>query len=98
MSDVLAIFGTADGDAELLSEIATCHPRRVTVLLEDGHADLLNQESAEGRAARDRLAGAMSEIERTTGATVVGLAGDRAQLVGWRFDRELVSPRVALAA
>jgi hypothetical protein len=31
----------------------------------------------------------MAAIERRTAATVVGYAGDRAQLEGWRFDREL---------
>ena len=48
-------------------------------------------------ALRDRLAALMALIERRTGATVVGVAGDREQLLGWRFDREL-SSRLPVAA
>ena len=50
-----------------------------------------------GESLRDRIAALMAAIERDTGATVVGLAGDRSQLFGWRFDREL-APSVPLAA
>jgi len=46
---------------------------------------------------RDRLARLLAAIERRTGAVVVGLAGDRSQLLGWRFDRELAA-RLPLAA
>jgi hypothetical protein len=97
MSDLLAVFGTADSDPELLQSIAVYRPGRVTVLVPDGGADLVNEDSSEGAALRDRLARLMAAIERSTGATVVGLAGDRAQLTGWRFDREL-SPRVPVPA
>jgi hypothetical protein len=97
MSDLLAIFGPAETDSELLAAVAAYGPDRVTVLVADGEADLLADESSAGDALRKRLAELMSAIESGTGATVVGLAGDRAQLLGWRFDREL-TPRVALAA
>jgi len=97
MSDLLAIFGPADSDSELLAGIAAYGPDRVTVLVEDGEADLATEDSRAGDALRDRLAELMSAIERRTGATVVGLAGDRSQLLGWRFDREL-APRVPVAA
>jgi hypothetical protein len=97
MSDLLAILGTADGDEEVLAEIAAFHPDRVTVLLEASEAGLVAEESSAGDAVRTRLAELMASIEGRTGATVVGLAGDRSQLDGWRFDREL-APRFSLAA
>jgi hypothetical protein len=89
MSELLAVFGPTDSDAELLDEIARLHPRRVTVLIEGVEADWAHDDSASGIALRDRLAALMAAIERHTGATVTGLAGDRAQLEGWRFDREI---------
>jgi hypothetical protein len=91
MSDLLAIFGPAETDAELLCEIAKARPGRVTILIEDVDSQLA------GEPLRERLAVLMASIESRTGATVVGLAGDRAQLLGWRFDRELTS-RVAVPA
>jgi hypothetical protein len=87
MSDLLAVVGVADADSALIDEIARRHPDRVTVLLEQGGADWAMDESTGGRALRDRLATLMCSIEERTGAAVVGLAGDRAQLRGWRFDR-----------
>ncbi len=97
MSDLLAIFGPADSDTELLEGIAAYRPTRVTVLVPEGEAGLVNEESSAGAALRDRLACLMAAIERSTGATVVGVAGDRSQLIGWRFDREL-SPRIPVPA
>jgi UDP-2,3-diacylglucosamine pyrophosphatase LpxH len=87
MSDLLAIVGSADRDDELLEEIERRHPDRVTVLLEDGDEDWAADESKTGRALRDRLATLLRAIEERTGAAVVGLAGNRDQLLGWRFDR-----------
>jgi UDP-2,3-diacylglucosamine pyrophosphatase LpxH len=87
MSDLLAIVGSAEADDELLKEIERRHPDRVTVLLEDGEDDWAGDESGSGRALRDRLATLLRAIEERTGAAVVGLAGNRDQLAGWRFDR-----------
>jgi broad specificity phosphatase PhoE len=87
MSDLLAIVGTPDRDGELLDEIERRRPDRVTVLVEDPQADIGTDESSRGKALRDRLASLLSAIERRTGAVVVGLAGNRDQLIGWRFDR-----------
>jgi hypothetical protein len=87
MSDLLAIVGPADADEELLAEIERRRPDRVTVLVEQGRADWAVDESRRGRALRDRLAGLLHAIEQRTGAIVVGLAGSRDQLLGWRFDR-----------
>jgi hypothetical protein len=96
MSDLLAIFGPAESDPELLDAIAVYRPDRVTVLIEDD-ANLINEDSEAGAALRDRLADLMAEIERATAAAVVGLAADRSQLTGWRFDREL-TPQLPIAA
>ncbi len=80
-----------------MAEIAAYHPDRVTVLVEGSDAGLVADDSREGEALRSRLAELMAAIERLTGATVVGLAGDRSQLLGWRFDRE-VAPQLPIAA
>jgi hypothetical protein len=90
MSDLLAVFAATDQDQELFDEIAACRPRRVTVLLEDRDAQL-SEDSGAGEAQRVRLAQLMATIEVQTGATVLGLAGERSQLHGWRFDRELAA-------
>ncbi|MGA9859117.1 MAG: hypothetical protein WBQ18_14730 [Solirubrobacteraceae bacterium] len=89
MSDLLAIFGETDSQSELIGRIARLHPTRVTVLIEDVGSDWAYDESPAGGELRDRLAALMAAIERTTGATVTGLAGSRSQLEGWRFDREV---------
>jgi hypothetical protein len=87
MSDLLAIVGAQDSDEQLLAEIARRRPDRVTVLVEDGDPDLGGEDSSSGGAVRDRLAVLLRAIEQRTGAVVVGLAGSRSQLRGWRFDR-----------
>ena len=95
MSDLLAIFGAddTDADAELLDAIAAYRPDRVTSCRRRrSRADPRRL----GQAAMSCATGSpilMAAIERRTGATVVGLAGDRAQLDGWRFDRELGARR-----
>jgi hypothetical protein len=97
MSDLLAIVGAAEADQELLEDIAQRHPDRVTVLVEDGDETWGSDESETSRAVRDRLAELLHAIEQRTGASVVGLAGDRDQLAGWRFDR-VVRSQAPLAA
>ena len=96
MSDLLAIVGSTESDDALLEEIARRHPDRVTVLVEGGDADWGADESSRGIAVRDRIANLLAAIERRTGAIVVGMAGSREQLQGWRFDRIVGGPiRVA---
>ena len=96
MSDLLAIVGPSQSDEELLDEIARRRPQRVTVLVEDGDGDWGSDESTRSVALRDRIANLLAAIERRTGAVVVGLAGSREQLRGWRFDRIVGGPvRVA---
>ena len=97
MSDLLAIFGPNDTDSELLTEIERLHPDRVTVLIQGIESDWASDNSYFGEALRERMAALLALIERRTGATVVGAAGDRDQLEGWRFDRE-VSARLPIAA
>jgi hypothetical protein len=87
MSDILAIVDETNTDEQLVEEIVRRHPHRVTVLVEDGKCDLGSDESPHGRALRDRLAALLASIEQRTGAVVVGLAGSRDQVLGWRFDR-----------
>ena len=87
MSDILAIVDRTYSDEQLVEEIALRHPHRVTVLLDDGTLDPQLDDSPRGRALSDRLAKLLAAIEQRTGAVVVGLAGSREQLRGWRFDR-----------
>jgi hypothetical protein len=87
MSDLLAIVDKTNTDEELVNEIARRHPDRVTVLVENDQFDWGSDDSVRGRALRDRIAQLLAAIEARTGAAVVGLAGSRDQLSGWRFDR-----------
>lgn len=89
MSDLLAIFGPSESDADLIRQVVRRHPYRVTVLIEDVDTDWAVGDSPAAGAIRDRLAELMAAIERETGATVTGLAGSRDQLTGWRFDAEV---------
>jgi hypothetical protein len=97
MTELLAIVGPTEVDEELLEEIAQGRPGRVTLLVEDSVPEWASDESDAGRALRDRLARLLTTVERRTGAVVVGLAGSRDQLRGWRFDR-IVGGRVPVAA
>jgi hypothetical protein len=77
MTDMLAIVGTADRDAELIEELTRRRADRVTVLVDE----------ADTEESRDRLVRLLEAIEDRTGAIVVGMAGGRDELEGWRFDR-----------
>lgn len=88
MSDLLAIIDQSDTDDTLLDEIVRRHPDRVTVLLEEhGPGDWAADDTQRAKAVRDQLAALLTAIEQRSGAVVVGLAGSRDQLQGWRFDR-----------
>jgi hypothetical protein len=97
MSDLLAIVGPSSVEDDLVAEISRRHPDRVTLLVEDENPEWASDESESGRLIRDRLARLLSVIEQRTGAAVVGLAGSRDQLRGWRFDR-VISGRTPAAA
>lgn len=89
MSDLLAITNASgsEHDGELVEAVAYHRPGRVTILIEGADAGWARDESEAGHELRDRLAYLLAAIERTTGATVVGVACEEDQLAGWRFDR-----------
>jgi hypothetical protein len=95
MTDVLAIVGAEEGDELLLEQLAQRRADRITVLVEEPASDWASDDSDSGRARRDRLTRLLRAIEVRTGAIVVGLAGSREQLRGWRFDR-IVGARAPL--
>ncbi len=97
MSDLLAIIGPSSVEDERVAEITRRHPDRVTLLVEDDNREWASDESESGRLLRDRLAKLLAIIEQRTGAVVVGLAGSRDQLRGWRFDR-IIGGRTPAAA
>ena len=97
MSELLAVIGPAESEEELLEQIAYERPNRVTLLVEATEDDWGTGTSASARALRNQVARLLAMIERRTGAVVVGTAGNREQLRGWRFDR-VVGARAPLAA
>jgi hypothetical protein len=93
MSDLLAIVDRTSTNEALVEEIVRRHPDRVTILLDEAaQPDWASDESPRANALRDRLAALLTAIEQRTGAVVVGLAGSRDQLTGWRFDRTIGGP------
>lgn len=85
-AEILLIAGLEGGDDQLVAAAAAHRPRRVTVLLE---ANDPNWGWSSGRAAlarRDRLATLLTAVERATGASVVGVVGDPAELQLDGFD------------
>jgi hypothetical protein len=97
MSDLLAIVGPGEREDQLLDEITSWRPNRVTLLVTDCNRDWAHDDSVAGLAIRDRIATLLMAIELRTGAIVVGLAGDCDQLFGWRFDH-VVGGRLPVAA
>jgi hypothetical protein len=95
MSDLLAIVESDQSEEQLLREITSWRPRRVTLLVSDASADWAHEDSAEAQATRERMARLLRAIELQTEAAVVGLAGDPEQLYGWRFDHVVGRSRIA---
>jgi hypothetical protein len=89
MSDLLAIThaSASDLDDDLVEAVTHYRPSRVTILIEGAETGWSSDESEAGHELRDRLAFLLAAIERTTGATVAGVACEDHQLDGWRFDR-----------
>jgi len=78
--EILLIAGPAGGDDELIAAAAAHRPRRVTVLIEAGDPSWGWSEQREATARRDRLATLLTAVAQATGASVVGLVGDPAEL------------------
>jgi hypothetical protein len=78
--DILLVAGPEGRDGELIAAAAAHRPRRVTVLIEASDPSWGWSEARGAHARRDRLAALLTAVERATGASVVGLVGDAAEL------------------
>lgn len=84
--EILLIAGPDGRDDELLAAAAAHRPRRVTVLIEARDPSWSWSERRVASLRRDRLATLLTAVERATGASVVGLVGDPAELELGSFD------------
>lgn len=84
--EILLIAGPAGRDDELVAAAAAHRPRRVTVVIEGRDASWSWSERRVAALRRDRLATLLTAVEQATGATVVGLVGDPAELELGGFD------------
>jgi hypothetical protein len=85
-AEILLIAGPEGRDHELVAVAAAHRPRRVTVLIEANDLSWAWSERRVASARRDRLAALLTAVENATGATVVGLVGDPAELGLGGFD------------
>lgn len=83
---ILLITGPEGRDDALVAAAAAHHPRRVTVLIEAEDPNWGWSERRVAAARRDRLARLLTAVEQATGATVVGLVAERAEVDRRRFD------------
>jgi hypothetical protein len=99
MTTVLAIASDPALDTDLVEEVRTTHPDRVTVLLlaSGFAADTWAWRDGE-RALRDRLALLLARVEARTGAFVTGLVGDSDAVEGDEYDDVVRAPGVLAAA
>jgi hypothetical protein len=95
---ILLIAGPDDRDDELVAGVAVRNPRRVTVLIEADDPSWSWSERHLASARRDRLARLLTGVERATGASVVGLVGDPAELALGRFDAVVGGAHLRTAA
>ena len=101
MTTVLAIASDPALDTDLVEEVTTTHPDRVTVLLlASGFAadTWAWRDGPRERALRDRLALLLAQVEAHTGAGVTGLVGDSEAVDGHAFDDVVRTPGVLAAA
>ena len=84
--EILLIAGPEGRDDELVAAAAAHRPRRVTVLIEAHDRTWGWSDGRVAIARRDRLATLLTAVERATGASVVGLVGDVAELDLGGFD------------
>jgi hypothetical protein len=100
-SSVLAIASDPSLDYDLVEEIRTSHPDRVTVLLLASGFAAERWAWGDGpreRALRDRLALLLAQVEARTGATVAGVIGDLASVELADYDEIVRTPAVLAAA
>jgi hypothetical protein len=83
---ILLIAGPHGRDDELVAAAAAHRPCRVTVLIEADDPSWGWSERRIASARRDRLAELLTAVERATGASVVGLVGNPAELELDGFD------------
>lgn len=101
MTTVLAIASDPALDTDLVEEVRTTHPDRVTVLLlASGFAadTWAWRDGPRERALRDRLALLLAQVEAHTSAVVTGLVGDSEAVDGDAFDDVVRTPGVLAAA
>jgi hypothetical protein len=84
--EILLVAGPDGRDDELVAAAAVHRPRHVTVLIEAADPSWGWSERRVASARRDRLAALLTAVERATGASVVGLVGDPAELWLGGFD------------
>jgi len=95
---ILLIAGPEGRDDELVAAAAAHHPRRVTVLIEAEDPNWGWSEQRVASARRDRLARLLTAVEQATGATVVGLVAERAEIDRQGFDAIVTDAPVPAAA
>lgn len=95
---ILLIAGPEGRDDELVIAVAARRPRRVTVLIQAEDPNWGWSARQVATARRDRLARLLTAVERATGATVVGLVGQAAELDMRCFDAVIGGRPVPAAA
>src|SRR3954452_6162513 len=101
MTSILAIASDPALDTDLVAEVRSAHPERVTVLLLASGFAADTWAWGDGpreRALRDRLALLLAQVEAHTGAVVTGVVGDLAAVDSHDAYDDVVRSPVALAA
>lgn len=97
MNDILLIAGPEGHDAELVASAAAYAPRHVTVLVEADDPQWATSDLPDAAARRDRLASLLTATALATGAGVVGMVGDPANMQVRGYDA-IVGARTLLTA
>jgi len=97
MNTILAIADQPQHDLRLLEEVSALHPRHVTVVVDGDDRTWAWDETTQGVARRDRLAGLITAISERTGAAVVGTIARPESAPHDGYDA-VVAPGLAVAA